>query len=73
MLVSQGYPGITRKEGDHGCTGCEGSIVFHAGRSWQTEGRDERGRVIAVSSFGKTMREALAQSYENVAKFISTG
>lgn len=75
MLVSQGYPGDYEKGKEiTGVPDVKGSIVFHAGTKLAggkvvTNG----GRVIAVSSFGKTMREALAQSYENVAKIHFDG
>lgn len=69
MLVAAGYPGTYGK--GHVITGCdraEGSMVFHAGtKSCDGKVVTNGGRVIAVSSFGKTMEEALAQSYENVA------
>ena len=75
MLVSQGYPGDYEKGKEiTGIADVKGSIVFHAGTKLAagkvvTNG----GRVIAVSSFGKTMREALAQSYENVVKIHFDG
>ncbi len=75
MLVSQGYPGDYEKGKEiTGVSGVKGSIVFHAGTKL-AEGKvvTNGGRVIAVSSFGKTMREALAQSYENVAKIHFDG
>ncbi len=69
MLVSGGYPGNYEK--DKIITGLDkvsDSIVFHAG----TKARDGKvatsgGRVLAVSSWGKTMNEALSSSYKNAA------
>ena len=75
MLVSQGYPGDYEKGKEiTGISDVKGSIVFHAGTKL-ADGKvvTNGGRVIAVSSFGKTMREALAQSYENVAKIHFDG
>ena len=75
MLVSQGYPGDYEKGKEiTGVPDVKGSIVFHAGTRL-ADGKvvTNGGRVIAVSSFGKTMREALAQSYENVAKIHFDG
>ena len=75
MLVSQGYPGDYEKGKEiTGVPDVKGSIVFHAGTKL-ADGKvvTNGGRVIAVSSFGKTMREALAQSYENVAKIHFDG
>ena len=75
MLVSQGYPGDYEKGKEiTGVPDMKGSIVFHAGTKL-ADGKvvTNGGRVIAVSSFGKTMREALAQSYENVAKIHFDG
>jgi len=70
MLVSQGYPGNYEKgKVISGLSDVDGSIVFHAGTKL-ADGQvvTNGGRVIAVSSFGNTMREALARSYGNVAK-----
>ena len=67
MLVSGGYPGDYKK--GRKITGIEkvvGSIVFHAGTSFCENGVvTSGGRVIAVSSCGKNMKEALAMSYKN--------
>ena len=75
MLVSGGYPQkynkgyeITNSEN------CEGSIVFHAGTKndkgiFKTNG----GRVIAVTSFGKSLEDALAKSNKNAEKINFQG
>ena len=67
MLTSGGYPGSYEKGKEiTGLDRTSGSLVFHAG----TKNEDNRvvtngGRVIAVSSYGSTMKEALALSYKN--------
>ncbi|MCQ4873532.1 phosphoribosylamine--glycine ligase [Butyricimonas paravirosa] len=75
MLVSQGYPGDYEKGKEiTGLSEVNGSIVFHAGTKL-ADGKvlTNGGRVLAVSSFGKTMQEALNRSYENVAKIHFDG
>jgi len=72
MLVSGGYPGHYEKGYEiSGLENTEQCILFHsgtknAGKKVVTSG----GRVMAVSSWGKTMKEALAGSYRN-AKSVS--
>jgi len=67
MLVSGGYPGNYVKDKEiAGLDEIKDSIVFHAG----TKISDNKvltngGRVIAVSSYGRTKDEALALSYKN--------
>jgi phosphoribosylamine--glycine ligase len=67
MLVSGGYPGkYINGKAISGFNDIENGIVFHAG----TKEKDNQivtngGRVIAVSSYGKTMKESLALSYKN--------
>ena len=75
MLVSGGYPQkynkgyeITNSEN------CEGSIIFHAGTK-NDEGivKTNGGRVMAVTSFGKTLESALAKSNKNAEKINFQG
>ena len=66
MCVSGGYPGAYDK--GYPITGAEipGSVVFHAGTAFGTDGQivTAGGRVIAVSSYGATKEEALLKSMQ---------
>ena len=70
MLVSGGYPGSYEKgKTITGEAGVEDSILFHAGTKPQLEETvTSGGRVIAVSSLGRDMKEALQKSYSNAEK-----
>ena len=77
MLVSGGYPGHYEKGniilGEEQVTG---SMVFHAGTVLNSENGDitsNGGRVMAITSFGETMEDALLKSYENVKKINFKG
>ena len=69
MMVSGGYPGDYEK--GKKITGLEkvsDSIMFHAGTKAADGGVvTSGGRVIAASSYGKDMEEALAKSYASIA------
>ena len=75
MLVSGGYPGSYEKgKFISGLDLVEDSVVFHAG----TKADEEKvltsgGRVIAVSSYGSSMKEALGKSYMNAEKIKFEG
>lgn len=75
MLVSGGYPGSYEKgKKISGLEDVDGSIVFHAGT--KTSGNDiltNGGRVISVSSRGKSKNEALAMSFKNAEKIKFEG
>lgn len=68
MLVSKGYPESYEKgKVINGFDDVQGSILFHAGTAFKdgavvTNG----GRVLAVTSFGDTLKSALAASYESI-------
>src|SRR6185436_6722703 len=70
MLVSKGYP--EKYEQDKIITGHEmisDSLVFHAGTKMQDKKvLSAGGRVIAVTSFGNDISEALDKSYASVEK-----
>jgi phosphoribosylamine--glycine ligase len=69
MLVSGGYPGPYEKgrkiEGLDATSDC---VIFHAGtKKADNEIVTAGGRVLAVSAWGKTMKDALQRSYRNAA------
>jgi len=69
MAVSGGYPGSYQKgKVINGLDEVKTSIVFHAG-TCQKDGHvcTDGGRVLTVSSYGNTMKEALECSYKNAA------
>ena len=65
MLVSGGYPGKYDKGYEMtGLDAVEGSLLFHAGtRAEQGKVLTDGGRVLAVSSYGGSIAEALARSF----------
>ncbi len=70
MLVSGGYPGDYEKNKEmNGLDAISDSILFHAGTKL-SDGKvlTNGGRVIAVSSYGETKKEALALSFQNAEK-----
>lgn len=73
MLVSGGYPGhYVKGKVITGIENVEESIVFHAGtQNSDTKIITSGGRVLAVTSYGDTLDDALATSYRsaNLIKF----
>jgi phosphoribosylamine--glycine ligase len=67
MLVSGGYPGTYEKgKSVSGLDLVDGSVVFHAGTKREADKVvTSGGRVLAVSSWGSSMKEALLKSYRN--------
>jgi phosphoribosylamine--glycine ligase len=75
MMVSGGYPDAFEK--GFGITGIENvteSVIFHAGTK-STEGRlcTSGGRVLAVTSSGSSMTDALEKSYRSVSEIHFEG
>ena len=77
MLVSRGYPGEYEKgKKITGQDQVKTSMVFHAGTKADTATGNiltSGGRVIAMTSFGKTMKDALDTSYENAGRINFEG
>lgn len=76
MLVAGGYP-EEYKKGDviSGLENVNGSLAFHAGTTISDTGKvvTNGGRVIAITSFGNTMKEALESSFKNAAEISYEG
>ena len=70
MVVAGGYPEEYQK--GHKIMGFENindSIVFHAGTKLENEKIvTNGGRVLAITSLGKTFDEAIKKSYQNISK-----
>lgn len=75
MLVSEGYPaGYEKGKVMTGFDDTKGSILLHAGTKL-SDGNvvTNGGRVIAITSYGKDIHEALATSYKNAEKINYEG
>jgi len=77
MLVSKGYPDHYEKgKTIHNEERVTGSMVFHSGTAIHPESGQlitSGGRVLAITSFGNTLKEALNQSYQNAEKISFEG
>ncbi len=75
MLVSGGYPGPYKKGVPvSGLENNNSSILFHAGTRMSDAGvLTDGGRVIAVTSYGAGMKDALAVSYANAGRIHFDG
>lgn len=75
MLVSAGYPGSYKKGIPmSGFENSQDSVLFHAGTRTSDAGvMTDGGRVIAISSYGTSMREALSVSYANADRIHFEG
>jgi phosphoribosylamine--glycine ligase len=71
VLVAGGYP-EEYKKGDEisGLETIEGSMVFHAGTTLNAASQTvtNGGRVMAITSYGNTMNEALQKSFANAER-----
>ncbi len=70
MMVSGGYPEDYEKgKTIHGLNGISDSIVFHAGTSGDGPTVvSNGGRVLAVTSYGKNLDQALERSYRSIGQ-----
>ena len=70
MLVSGGYPESYEKgKGISGLQEVDNCILFHAGtRKVNDKILTNGGRVMAITSFGRTIEEALSKSFDNAEK-----
>ncbi len=75
MLVSGGYPEAYEKGKEiTGMGKVDESIVFHAGtKNDNGTVKTNGGRVIALTSFGETMEEALEKSFDSAEKISFEG
>ena len=75
MLVSGGYPEAYQKGKEiTGFEDCEGSLVFHAGTKIANDKVvSDGGRVMAITSLGDSMEEALEKTYSSIDKIKFEG
>tara|TARA_B100000965_G_scaffold404778_1_gene436565 strand:+ start:106 stop:1377 length:1272 start_codon:yes stop_codon:yes gene_type:complete len=75
MLVSKGYPQQYEKGFEiNNLQECNENIVFHAGTIMENESiKTNGGRVLAVTSFGKDLQDAIRKSYIGAEKISFNG
>ena len=75
MLVSEGYPESYKKNIEMtGFEDIEDSLLFHAGTKNNGDKiSTDGGRVLAITSFGKNLDEAVSKSFENAEKIKFDG
>lgn len=75
MMVSGGYPGDYQKgKSMTGFEAVKGSLAFHAGTARKgNEVVTSGGRVLAMTSYGNTIREAAQTSFNNAEKIKYEG
>tara|TARA_B100001142_G_scaffold281834_1_gene293841 strand:+ start:26208 stop:27476 length:1269 start_codon:yes stop_codon:yes gene_type:complete len=74
MLVSAGYPEVYEKHKEiSGIEFIQDSIVFHAGTKNDLGIKTNGGRVIALTSFGEDIEDALNKSFESAEKISFEG
>jgi phosphoribosylamine---glycine ligase len=75
MMVAGGYPEAYEKgKTIYGLNTIEDSVVFHAGTASDGPAvTTNGGRVLAVTSYGKNIEDALARSYDNISRIEFDG
>ena len=76
MLVAQGYPGdYTKGQVMTGFENTSNSLLFHAGTKQNEAGETvtNGGRILAITSFGDNVTEAVTNSLANAEKINYTG
>ena len=74
MLVSLGYPQAYDSGKEiSGLKSVENSLVFHSGTKNDDCIKTDGGRVIAVTSFGATIEQALQKSFESAERISFEG